>query len=220
MRAWVWLIPPLLLAAACTKNSDAGGTHRINGSIHVIAGQDNGDVATVNGAISIDDKAHFGVADTVNGDVWVGAQATGRAVKTVNGSVTLDKGARLSGEVSSVNGSLTLNDNADVGAQISNVNGSITLNDAHVAQGIATVDGDININGHSRIEGGIHVHKLSAGLIQAAHEAPRIIIGPGVVVQGELKFDRSVKLFVSDKATIGAVIGATAVTFSGDKPTL
>jgi cytoskeletal protein CcmA (bactofilin family) len=47
---------------------------------------------------------------------------------------------------------------------------------------------------------------------------PTIIIGPGAEVQGELRFERNVHLFVSDHATIGLVTGATAVTFSGDSP--
>jgi hypothetical protein len=49
-------------------------------------------------------------------------------------------------------------------------------------------------------------------------EDPVIVIGPGATVQGELRFERKVKLYVSDKATIGTVIGATAVPFSGETP--
>jgi len=57
-----------------------------------------------------------------------------------------------------------------------------------------------------------HCHRL--------HHAgdPTIIIGPGAQVLGELRFERKVHLFVSDRATIGSVTGATAVTFSGDNP--
>ena len=35
---------------------------------------------------------------------------------------------------------------------------------------------------------------------------------------GDLRFERKVRLFVSDKATIGNVTGATAVPFTGDSP--
>ena len=49
-------------------------------------------------------------------------------------------------------------------------------------------------------------------------EDPSIIIGPGATVQGELRFERKVRLFVSDRATIGTVTGATAVSFTGDNP--
>jgi len=215
------LIAPLLLSllgmAACSHDGDGNGMHRVNGSIHVVAGQPNASAATVNGEISIDDKATFGAADTVNGDIWVGAGASGKSAKTVNGKITLDKGARLSGEMTSANGRLTLNEGAEAGS-VSNVNGAITANDAIVDQDIATVNGDIAVNGHSRIQGGIHVHKLPVGILQAEHEPPHIIIGPGATVQGTSRFERSVKLYVSDKATVGPIEGATPITFSGDKP--
>ncbi len=220
MRTLLMLAIILPMMAACTQNSGPGGTARVNGSVHVVAGQANGDVATVNGAISIDDKANFGTADTVNGDIWVGAGATGRSAKTVNGGVTLDHDARLSADVGSVNGSLTLNAGATATGAVSNVNGTITINDATVNGGIATVNGDINVNGHSHIRNGILVHKLSMGILQAAHDDPRIIIGPGASVEGTLRFERKVRLYVSDHATIGPVDGATPVSFSGDKPAL
>ena len=47
---------------------------------------------------------------------------------------------------------------------------------------------------------------------------PRILIGPGSVVGGTLDFERKVSLYVSDKATIGAVRGATVEKYSGEKP--
>jgi len=38
------------------------------------------------------------------------------------------------------------------------------------------------------------------------------------VVGGTLRFERKVNLYVSERATIGRVEGATAVRFSGDRP--
>ena len=51
-----------------------------------------------------------------------------------------------------------------------------------------------------------------------AEDVPRIVIGRGSVVGGTLNFERPVKLYVSDKATIGPVQGATAVKYSGERP--
>ena len=216
------LLTPIMLAfvlaAGCTKNSEEGGTNRVNGSIHVVAGQQNGNVDTVNGAISIDEKATFGAADTVNGDIFIGAHATGTSAKTVNGNITLDSGARISGEIASVNGLLTLHDGADVMGPLGNINGGISLTNAHAAQGVVTVNGDISILGTSKVEGGLRVKTLSVGVLSYDKSEPRIIIGPGAAVQGELKFERKVKLYVSDKATIGPVSGATPIAFSGDTP--
>ncbi len=208
----------LSLTAGCSKDSEIGGTTRVNGSIHVMAGQQNGNVTTVNGAISIDEKATFGSADTVNGDIYVGAHASGASAKTVNGNVTLDTDARIGGEIASVNGLLRLNDGAEVAGPLGNVNGGISLTNAHAAQGIDTVNGDISILGASRVEGGLRVKKLSMGVLTYDKSEPRIIIGPGATVQGEMRFERKVKLYVSDKATIGPVTGATPIAFSGDNP--
>jgi hypothetical protein len=58
----------------------------------------------------------------------------------------------------------------------------------------------------------------SSGWFVSDSHKPRIVIGPGAVVQGELRFEREVQLYVSDKATVGAVSGATPIKFSGDKP--
>jgi hypothetical protein len=55
-------------------------------------------------------------------------------------------------------------------------------------------------------------------LVQITRSVPRIVIGPGATVQGELRFERTVQLYVSDKATIGTVTGATAIPFSGEPP--
>jgi hypothetical protein len=53
---------------------------------------------------------------------------------------------------------------------------------------------------------------------QSDAKKPRVVIGPGAVVEGKINFRRAVDLYVSDKAKIGAVEGATAKTFTGDKP--
>jgi DUF4097 and DUF4098 domain-containing protein YvlB len=157
-------------------------------------------------------------ATTVNGSVHLGDHATATSLSSVNGSIALGAGAHLSGSASSVNGELTLGDGADISGSLSNVNGKITLNAAHVGGGIKTVSGSINIGGASHVEGGILVEKPSSELIQLVRDVPRIVIGPGATVQGELRFERTVRLFVSDKATIGPVTGATAIPFTGDTP--
>jgi hypothetical protein len=76
----------------------------------------------------------------------------------------------------------------------------------------------MTIAGDSHVENGILVAKPSSELLQVVQEIPRIVIGPGATVQGDLRFERTVKLFVSDKATIGTVTGATPIAFSGDSP--
>lgn len=213
----------LLTLAGCYNmpsgdvTADGSGANTVNGSIHVPAGSRSGAVATVNGSIRIDDNATVGSAGTVNGSVALGAHSTADSVGTVNGSITLGEGARVVRDVTTVNGAMTLKNGADVGGPLSNVNGRIALNDAHVAGGLRTVDGDIDVGGGSHVEGGIIV-RHSGGWFNFSTHKPRIVIGPGAVVQGDLRFERAVELYVSDSATTGPITGATAVRFAGASP--
>jgi hypothetical protein len=215
---------PLVLAAltatlalsACGEGTNGDESLKVNGSIEVPAGRQASAVATVNGSIQIDDNANITSATTVNGSIHLGNHATATSLNSVSGSITLGAGAHVSGSASSVNGELNLKDGAEITGALSNVNGKITLSDAHVAGGIKTINGSMNIAGGSHVENGILVEKPSSELLQTARTVPRIVIGPGATVQGELRFERAVQLFVSDKATIGTVTGATAVAFSGD----
>jgi hypothetical protein len=215
---FVFSLAVMLTLSACGASKGDDESTKVNGSIQVPAGRQPGAVATVNGSIHVDDNAAVTSATTVNGTLHLGDHATATSLNSVNGSITLASGAHVSGSVSSVNGELSLEDGADISGSLSNVNGKITLTAAHVGGGIKTVSGGMNITGASRIEGGLRVQKPSSELIQLVMDVPRIVIGPGVTVQGELRFERTVQLFISDKATIGAVTGATAISFSGETP--
>jgi DUF4097 and DUF4098 domain-containing protein YvlB len=201
----------------------ASGTSAVNGSLHVPAGEHTGAVGTVNGEVSIDENATVTTVHTVNGSVNLGAHATAESLKAVNGRVTVGDGAHVTGGITTVNGTIRLEGGADVGGTVKNVNGEMILKGARVGGGLVTVGGDIDIAGDSHVEGGIHVENANGGWLGSlfnVHEVrrPRIVIGPGAVVQGDLRFDREVLLYVSDKASIGAVTGATPVRFSGEAP--
>jgi predicted acyltransferase (DUF342 family) len=218
----------LTLALAACDNGDrevaqgASGTSAVNGSLHVPAGEHTGAVGTVNGEVSVDANASVTSVHTVNGSIDLGAHSTAESVKAVNGPVTVAEGGRVTGGITTVNGTIRLAPGVEVGGTLKNVNGEMILDAAHVGGGLVTVGGDIDISGESHVEGGIHVENSDGGWLGGlfGHESrkPRIVIGAGAVVQGELRFDRAVSLYVSDKATIGPVTGATPVRFSGDKP--
>jgi cytoskeletal protein CcmA (bactofilin family) len=186
----------LLIASSAALASDYS---KVNGSIDVAADQKIGEVSTVNGSITIGDRATVTSVETVNGRVTLGAHAKATTLNTVNGKLILGSGS-------------------DVSGRISNVNGDIHLDAAHVGGGIGTVNGDITVGANSRVEGGIHIPKASGGWFNWNSGTPRIVIAAGAVVQGTLKFEREVKLYVSERATIGPVEGATAIKFSGDNP--
>jgi DUF4097 and DUF4098 domain-containing protein YvlB len=209
-----------LFLAASTPLVLADSIDKVNGSIRVEAGQDIDDVETVNGSIRLDDDAKAEDISTVNGGVTLGRRAQARSIENVNGSITLREGAKVARGVDSVNAAITLEKGADVGGKVDNVNGAIELEEAHVGGGIGTVAGNIEIGANSRVENGIHVEKPHGdwSVHFGKKKVPRIVIGPNAVVQGALVFDREVELYVSDRATIGQVQGATAVKFPGDHP--
>ncbi len=213
------------MLSGCDNRGDvvasADGAKTINGSVRVPAGEHAGAVGTVNGAVDIAENAVVGSVNTVNGSIDIAAHAGAEAVTAVNGPITLGSGVHVTRGVTTVNGSISLSNGAEVGGGITNVNGQIELTGAHVAGGVRTVEGDIDISGDSHIEGGIVVEKSNSwfGFSWDSHpRKPRIVIGPGAVVQGDLRFEREVQLYVSDQATVGPISGATPIRFSGEKP--
>src|SRR5690348_1937391 len=211
---------PLLFTTACVAGDDGdSGMDKVNGSIHVEAGQAPQDASTVNGSIRLADNAKVEDASTVNGSITLGEHATAKSADTVNGSIKLGEGAQVAKGIESVNGALTLATGAEVAGHVSNVNGHISVDGAHVGGGIETVDGDMDITGNARVDGGILVHKPDTGWFHFGNErVPVVTIGPGATVNGTLKFERKVKLYVSDKAHVGQIVGATPVKFTGDQP--
>lgn len=213
--AVVFVALTLSAAAAVLAQDDA--ITSVMGSISVNAGEHRGDLKTVNGSIRLGEGATADHAHTVNGSITLEPRATAAEAKTVNGSVRVNDGAKVSGAIHTVNGSLVLAKGADVSGGLANVNGSIRVNAAHVGGDVQTVTGSIEIGPDAHVDGGVIVHRDNSDN-EGSREEPRVVIGPGSVVKGTLKFERPVKLFVSDHATIGTVEGATATTFSGPNP--
>ena len=208
----------LVGALSACGGGDPDASQKVNGSVHIPAGKAAAPANTVNGAIDIDDNAAVTEARAVNGSVRLGANATADSLGTVNGNITIGAGAKVAKESTTVNGGVVLRDGAEALGAVTNVNGKIELLGAHVAGGIKTVTGSITISGPSHVEGGILVEKPGGISIHLTNDVPRIEIGPGATVQGDLRFEREVKLYVSDRANIGTVTGATPITFSGAAP--
>ncbi|WP_114240280.1 hypothetical protein [Dyella sp. C9] len=193
---------------------------KVNGSVHVDAGQHAGNVSTVNGPVRVGDNAVVAKASTVNGSVELGDHAQASNVDTVNGGISLGQGSRVTGAVGTTNGGIRLAKGADVGGKAGTVSGSISLDAAHVGGGLSTTNGDILVGANSHVEGGILVDKPGGWFNWSSNDRlPHVVIGPHAVVQGTLEFRREVELRVSDTAQIGPVKGATPVKFSGDAPT-
>lgn len=201
---------------------------KVNGSIRVESGRQVGAVATVNGSIRIEDSVTARGVETVSGSIDIGRDSSVGGVETVNGNVTLERNAKaesvemvngrlrlkeqaqVRGNVESVNGSIVLDKGTQVGGRLENVNGNIELDAARVGKGIKTVSGDIDIGAGSRVDGGILVEKPNGGLFSNKRK-PRVTIGPDAVVNGTLKFEREVELRISERATVGKIVGATPI---------
>jgi hypothetical protein len=206
------------MSVACDRHTPGTETSKVMGDIEVAAGEHTGDVSTVNGSIRIRENAVVATAHTVNGSISLEPRASAAELKTVNGSIRLERGARVSGEVHSVNGELSLADGAEVGGALRNVNGAIRVAAARVGGGIDTVSGGIELGPDAQVDGGIHVHKDNSAWGWDSGNVPRIVVGPGSRVGGTLNLERKVLLYVSDKATIGAIQGATVTKYSGERP--
>jgi DUF4097 and DUF4098 domain-containing protein YvlB len=231
-HSWLAILAciPLLAAAADNDISKVNGAIRVaagehvgdvetvNGSIHIEADATAEDVNTVNGSIQIGDGASVESLETVNGGINLGQRVKAHSLETVNGGLRISEGTRIEGKVSTVNGGVWMAKDADVAGKLATVNGGMMLQGAHVGGGLETVNGDINVGAGSRVEGGILVERPSFNLLNWHRKTPRIVIGPAAIVQGSLKFEHEVELYVSDSAKTGRIDGAKPIMFSGDSP--
>ncbi len=210
----------LVSSASLLRAADDSNYDKVLGSVQVHPGEHVDKATSVNGSVDIGADAVVKHAETVNGSISVHEHATVDSLETVNGSIDIGQGARVTGKVELVNGTIALDTGADVGGHVSNVNGSIQLTAAHVGGGIETTNSNLTVGANSRVEGGILYQPSKDGWFSffGMPKVPRVVIGPGAVVKGTLKFQRDVKLFVSDRATTGPVEGATVSRFSGASP--
>ncbi|MBB6598188.1 hypothetical protein [Luteimonas sp. MC1825] len=211
-----------VLASILALSFAAGAAHarqdvdKVNGSISVAAGEVRGNLETVNGSIRIGENAQAGAAGTVNGSVHVGNDGSARSLETVNGSIRLGERVRIEGDVETVNGSVFAGRGSRIGGNVENVNGALGLVQTEVAGNVETVNGDVTVGVGSHVRGQLRVHKPTANWmpVRVRQRAQRIVIGPGVVIDGDLVFEREVQLYVHDTARIGTITGATAIPFS------
>ena len=212
----------LLLALPASALAN-GGISKVNGAIRTDPGQVYGDLSTVNGSIELRARVRAASVSTVNGGIRSEAAASARDLTTVNGGIRLGNGNLVTGDVTTVNGSIRIADHGRVDGNVITVNGGISLDQSRIGGMLRTSNGDITVGAGSVVVGGIRVDKpQSHWWWPIRFESPRppirVVIGPGAVVQGPLQFQRPVLLYVSDRARIGNVSGATPVRFSGEAP--
>lgn len=209
-----------LATAPGAARADSGDISNVNESVHVESGQHAGKVSTVNGSVHIGSSAVVGSASTVNGSLSLESQATADSLGTVNGSINMGDGAQVHGTVHSVNGSLHVGNDVNIVGDLTNVNGGIHVGASHIGGSIRTSAGGIDLGPNAHVDGGVKVEKDTSwhfGFFDMGRPQT-IIIRPGTVVKGTLRFERPVVLYVSDHASVGGVEGAEVRKFSGDNP--
>jgi DUF4097 and DUF4098 domain-containing protein YvlB len=204
-------------AVRVTAAKPVGNVAGMNGSVTLENGAQAKNIQTVNGAIRIGRDSSVGEVNSVNGKIDVDENTRVESVQTVNGGVSLAEGVQVEGSVKAVNGRLQVARNATVGGSVETTNGSIELEHANVGGDLRTKNGSIDVGAQSIVKGGIVVEKSDSASGESKR-VPRVVIGPGAVVSGALKFEREVELYVSDTAKIGPITGAKAIKFSGDEP--
>ena len=208
-----------LSAAPGTVVAHDSSTSKILGSVNVAPGEHLGDVTTVNGSVNVGSDAVVGHAHTVNGSVHLQSHGTATDLATVNGGIHVEENSRVTGDVHTVNGGLHIEKSADVTGDVGNVNGNIKVEFAHVGGSIVTTNGNLDLGPDARIDGDVVMKpNHNDGFHWGRENIPHVLIEPGTVVKGELRFERKVILYVSDRATIGPVHGADVQKFSGDHP--
>ena len=211
----------LALVLACAAVSAHAGEHdisKVNGGITVENGESAGALETVNGSIHVGANAHIADAETVNGSIEVGARTQAGSLETVNGGIHLDEHVTTHGGVSTVNGGVFVARGGSIDGTVETVNGAIGLVNSDVTGNLETVNGDVTVGIGSHVHGGLHYGKQSHSFISFGKpRIPRVIIGPNAQVDGPLRFEREVVLYVHATAKTGAISGATAIRF--DTPT-
>lgn len=216
-RGWLAAVFATLVAAASIGQVQAqANISKVNGGISIDAGETAGDLSTVNGGVEVGANATAATVETVNGGIRLGEGARARSLESVNGGVRLAERAQVDGALESVNGAITLLPGARVDADLENVNGTITLDAAQVGGLLSTTSGSILIGSGSVVEGGLLVREPKG--MNFENRPPRVVIGPDAEVRGTLTFEREVRLYVHDRARVGAIQGATPQRFSGAEP--
>jgi len=223
------LIASILFLAAAGASA-AGGISRLNGGITAEPGNQYGNLDTVNGGITVKRGARTGDLSTVNGGIAIDDDARVAGASTVNGGIEAGERVEFAQGIETVNGGIRIDLGSRVGGDIATVNGGITIRRTEVKGGIHTVSGDIVVGARSTVHGGLLVEKpkdesgwnsltITAGkIVDRKKRIPRIVIGPNAIVEGELRFEREVELFVHPTARIGKVIGAIAKPYTDTLP--
>ena len=204
--------------------SESSGASSVNGSITVGTGAIvTGDLDTVNGRIRVDSDVSVKDVSTVNGSLSIKSGVTADSLSTVNGAIEVAENVTINGNIEAVNGEIGIRNGSTVARDVSNVNGEIDLVASVIGGNLSTVSGDIALSNEAEVKGDIIVEKAGGWWrSDKKTRTPEVVIGPGSRVHGNIRLERVVKLYISETAEVGGVIGemsmSDAIRFSGKHP--
>lgn len=207
-----------------SAGAQSDGDSTVNGSITVGSNAViNGSLETVNGTIRVEDGVTVRELMTVNGSIRVGSGLQAADVSSVNGSIRIGENATIDGEVSVVNGKIALSPGTRVAEDVSNVNGELSLTGTEIGGDVTTVTGDVELTENAVLRGDLVVEKPGgSGWWGRDRRKPRVVIGPGTRVLGEIRAEHEIELYISNSAEVAAVTGEAsledAIRFSGRRP--
>jgi NDP-sugar pyrophosphorylase family protein len=197
-----WAASPVIEA------SDGRSVTTVNGQVEASEGQTYDTLSTVNGQVRIGRGVTAKEAKTVNGQVLIAENVKLGRASTVNGQLRIGEGSTIEHEASTVNGGVSLAKHARVGGDVSTVSGGIALDGAEVGGSVSTHNGDIELTDGAHVRGDINVKKKNdSGWNWGRDEPIEVRICASCVVDGDLRFERPVDLYVQPGAKIGKVIG-------------
>ncbi|MBB87859.1 hypothetical protein [Abyssibacter sp.] len=170
----------------------------VNGAIKIGPNSRVGDLETVNGSVSVGDSSRVGDIEVVNGSIKLGERVRVEDIESVNGGIHAGSGLTVIGGVESVNGDIRLGSGATVKNGIETVNGEIVFTRSRIEGGIETVNSPLDTGTDSVILGDIVYEETNHG----SRHVPRVVIGPGTRVEGDLRFYREVNLEIHETAKI------------------
>lgn len=170
----------------------------INGAIRIGPNSRVGSLETVNGSITVGDRCQVEGIEVVNGGITLGDHVHVGDIESVNGGITAGDALRVDAGIESVNGDIRLGPGARILGGLETVNGQISLSQARIEGGIETVNSSVDTGSNTVIVGDI-VYERPEG---RSRSVPRLVIGPGSRVEGDLRLGREVELQIHDSARV------------------
>lgn len=178
----------------------------VNGAVTVGENSHVDKLSTVNGSIKVGGKSQVGEVETVNGSIQFADEVSAKDVETVNGSIRLGKQCKIEGSAETVNGSVVAGRGCNISGDMETVNGAIKATGSIIKGKIETVNGTIKLLDGTHVYEDIVVNKPS-GFWNKKNKRIEVYLGKNVEVDGDLIFERPVRLMVHETAEYDDIEG-------------